>query len=201
MSQYKGDLSGIKPPSESEVVPDFYYTKDYVKGPNIDIGDYTYGRPAIRYKVGDVKLKIGKFCSIAGSVQIFLGGDHRKDYVSTYPFCALKDIWPGAEGECPAIGDDVEIGNDVWIGTQTIILSGTKIEDGAIIGARSVVGGTVPAYSIFAGNTAREVGKRFDDETIKMLLDVKWWDWDIEKIKRNASILSSVDIKKIKDCK
>lgn len=201
MSYYDGDLSTTKPSSESKVVPDFYYTKDHIHGSNIEIGDFTYGRPAIRYKVGDVKLKIGKFCSIAGSVQIFLGGDHHKEYISTYPFPALKDIWPNAGGECPAVGNDIEIGNDVWVGTQSIILSGVKIGDGAIIGARSVVSSDVPPYATFAGNPAREVGKRFDDETIKMLLEIKWWNWDVEKIKRNVAVLTGTDIHKIKDCK
>ncbi len=57
------------------------------------------------------------------------------------------------------------------------ILSGVKIGDGAVIGASSVVTRDVPAYSIVAGNPDRLIRMRFDEETIDMLLRIKWWEW------------------------
>ena len=79
----------------------------------------------------NTKLKIGKFCSIADNVTIFLGGEHRNDWVSTYPFNALLKNYEHIEGH-PKSKGDVIIGNDVWIGSRVVILSGVKIGDGAI---------------------------------------------------------------------
>jgi len=186
--------------SHSSSVPDFYYTKDCFNHPNVEIGDYTYGRPSIRWLIGTEKVTIGKFCSIAGNVQFFISGNHPIDTVSCYPFPALKSEWPGAQGECPLAKGDLTIGNDVWIGTQAVIMSGITIGDGAIIGARAVVAKDVAPYSIVVGNPAKEVRKRFDDETIEMLLDVQWWNWPDEKIRRNIDVITSRDIWKIKDC-
>ena len=93
------------------------------------------------------------------------------------------------------------IGNDVWIGTGAKILSGVTIGDGAVIGAYSVVAKNVSPYTIAVGNPAREIKKRFDESTIQNLMKLKWWDWDIDKIRRNVSALSSVEVEKIFECK
>lgn len=87
------------------------------------------------------------------------------------------------------------IGNDVWIGVNACVLSGVRIGDGAVVGACSVVTRDVPPYAIVAGNPARLVRKRFDDETIEELLKIKWWDWDIERIKENLPLLLSENVK------
>ena len=126
-------------------------------------------------------LEVGAFCSIAGGVQIFLGGEHRLDWVTTYPFNVL---WPAGRqfrGH-PRSKGDVTIGNDVWIGAEAVILSGVTIADGAVVGARSVVTRDVPAYTLVAGNPARTVRKRFDDETIEALRALRWWQWDDTRI-------------------
>ena len=86
------------------------------------------------------------------------------------------------------------IGNDVWIGDRATILSGVRIGDGAVIGAGSVVTKDVEPYSIVAGNPARPKRTRFDEETIKKLLEIKWWDWPVEKINDNVNVICSDNV-------
>lgn len=186
--------------SQAKNVRNFYYTKDYIYGKNIAIGEWTYGRPQVRFKREDTRLIIGKFCSIASGVQIFMGGDHIMENVSTYPFTVLKEFWLNAEGETIKPSQDVVIGNDVWIGTQSTIMPGITIGDGAVIAAHSVVTKNVEPYSIVAGNPARERKKRFDEEVITFLLETKWWDWDIEKIRKYVAVLSQPDIYQLRNC-
>lgn len=86
------------------------------------------------------------------------------------------------------------IGNDVWIGYEAVILSGVTIGDGAIVGARAVVTKDVPPYTIVGGVPARSIRRRFDEETIKKLEALRWWDWDEERIKRSIPAIQSGDI-------
>ena len=188
-------------PSDSRDVLNFHFTKGVIKHPQVSVGDYTYGIPRILWLMPGRKVVIGKFCSIAPGVELLVGGNHRPDYVTTYPFAALPSDWPGAIGETPISKGDIVIGNDVWIGTGAKILSGVTIGDGAVIGAYSVVAKNVAPYAITVGNPAREIKKRFDEPTIQKLLDLKWWNWDIDKIRRNVSALSSVDVNKIFESK
>lgn len=92
---------------------------------------------------------------------------------------------------------DTIVGNDVWFGQNVTVMPGVHIGDGAIIGANSVVASDIPPYAVAVGNPARVVKKRFDDETISKLLDLKWWDWDIEKISDNIEKLISRNILEI----
>jgi len=151
------------------------------------IGTYTYGTPKIIKYEKNAQLKIGKFCSIAENVKIFLGGEHQTNIITTYP---LKTILKNKKEDDFSKGD-VIIGNDVWIGYGATILSGVTIGDGAVIGAKAVVAKSVEPYSIVVGNPAREIKKRFNNKTIKKLLKQKWWDWDIKKIKNNIKYLTS----------
>jgi acetyltransferase-like isoleucine patch superfamily enzyme len=174
------------------------YTRDILKGKYFEIGEYTYGIPNVSPSLGS-RLRIGKFCAIPWDVSIELRGDHRMSHVTTYPFHVFADDWPGArnlrEEDVGAVSKgDVIIGNDVWFGFGVTILSGVKIGDGAAIGAKSVVTKDVAPYSIVAGNPARVIGKRFDDETIRKLLEIRWWDWPIEKINNNVHIICSDNV-------
>jgi acetyltransferase-like isoleucine patch superfamily enzyme len=161
---------------------------------NYDIGDYTYGSPEIiSFWRNDGKLKIGKFCSIATGVKILLGGNHFTEYVSTYPFSRGFPEWEEtSKMDHVKSKGDVIIENDVWIGIDSIILSGSKICNGAVVAAGSIVAGTVHPYSIYGGNPAKMIKKRFSDENIESLLKIQWWNWPIQKIKENSNdILNS----------
>jgi acetyltransferase-like isoleucine patch superfamily enzyme len=172
------------------------YTKDLLCGEKIKIGMYSYGKPIVLYQDSGASLIIGKFCSIADNVTILLGGNHRTDWISTYPFkeifqdnLLLKNI----EGH-PSTNGNVVIGNDVWIGRNVLILSGVEIADGAVIAAGSVVTKNVGAYEIWGGNPAKHIRKRFSEDVIKQLQEIAWWNWELDKIHQNASILCSNNV-------
>ncbi|OQB29173.1 MAG: Streptogramin A acetyltransferase [Bacteroidetes bacterium ADurb.Bin174] len=173
-----------------------FFTKDVYNNLPYIIGDYTYGKPIVLHWGEKANLYIGKFCSIADNVTIFLGGNHRTDWVSTYPFNVLTDFFPEA-GEItghPSTKGDVIIGNDVWIGHGATILSGVKIGDGAVVGAGAVVTKDVLPYEIVAGNPAKHIKMRFNEEQVSKLLDIKWWDWPVDKIKLNVFLLTSSNL-------
>lgn len=157
------------------------------------VGDHTYGTPRLRFKkMGH--LHVGRFCSISNEVQIFLGGNHRTDFVSTYPFASKG--WPASAsaGNVGSSKGDVRIGSDVWIGSGVAILSGVTIGDGAVIGAGALVAKDVPAYSIAGGNPAKVLRLRFDPAQIERLLAVKWWDLPDAALTPLLSHLQSDDV-------
>lgn len=175
------------------------YTKNFLESSIykdfVECGEYTYGQPRILHWGEPAKLIIGKYCSIASEVCIFLGGNHRTDWVTTYPFTALPD-WPAAKDISghPATKGNVVIGNDVWIGFNATILSGVTIGDGAVIGANAVVTKAVSPYSIVAGNPAKLIKYRFDQEKIEKLLKISWWKWEKEKVSSLVPLLLSNNV-------
>ena len=92
---------------------------------------------------------------------------------------------------------DIVVGNDVWIGYEAVILAGVTIGDGAIIGARAVVTKDVPPYTIVGGVPAKPIRKRFNEETIDILLKLKWWDWSKERIAKNIAAIQSGNVKQL----
>jgi len=165
------------------------------KYPYYAVGLASYGFPKI-YPAAGYSLSIGSFCSIAGGVQIFLGSNHRSDWISTYPFPAF---FPEASHnkEYEKSRGDVIIGNDVWLCANCTILSGVTIGHGAVVGAGAVVTKNVEPYAIVAGNPAKTVRFRFDELTRKTLLDIAWWDWPLEEIRTIMNILCSDQIEKL----
>lgn len=177
-----------------------------VKNPNIIVGDFTYfsdvdfeSHVLHHYDfIGD-RLVIGKFCQIASGVTFVMNGaNHQMNAASTFPFYIMG--WrqtPPSFDDLPLKGDTV-IGNDVWIGQNATILPGVHIGDGAIIGLNSVVGSDVEPYTIVAGNPAGVLRKRFDDELIRLLLRLRWWDRPVDEIQRLIPLLTDSDLVAVK---
>jgi chloramphenicol O-acetyltransferase type B len=173
------------------------YTRAALRHCGFEVGDFSYGVPTI-WRWGEAAtLAIGKYCSFADGIEIFLGGNHRTDWVTTYPFSAIAD-WPEAASILghPATKGDVIIGNDVWIGSKATILSGVTVGDGAVVGARCVVARDIPSYGVVVGNPARLIRKRFSDEIIDRLLEVRWWDWDEARVRQFLPLLMQANIAK-----
>lgn len=190
------------------------YLKSVVKGPNIEIGDYTIyndfehdpvdfekNNVLYHYPINGDKLKIGRFCSVACGVKfVFTSANHTLRSLSTYTFPIFFEEWGLDVKNITKAWDNkgnIIIGNDVWIGYGAVILSGVTVGDGAIIGARAVVTKDVPPYTIVGGVPARQIRKRFDEETIKKLLTLQWWNWDYEKIRKNIPAIQSGDIESL----
>ena len=164
------------------------------KFPGQKIGPFSYGEMIVfRYGDSDANLEIGNYCSFAADVKIFLGGEHRTDWVSTYPFNALHPEFSHIEGH-PRSKGDVRIGNDVWLGRGAVVLSGVTIGDGAAIGAYSVVTKDVPDYAIVGGNPAKLLKMRFPPEVIERLRAIQWWNWSPERVKRAVPYLQNSNI-------
>lgn len=172
------------------------HTRYHLVGDRYNIGDYTHGVPVIHAYDENTKLTIGKYCSIAAGTQIVLGGNHHIEWTSTYAFYQEVEHfpkWNDINNNSRHRGD-VIIGNDVWIGRNALILSGAEIGDGAVIGAGAVVAGKVPPYSIAVGNPARVIRQRFAPPICEKLLNIKWWNWDEERINRYLPLICSIEI-------
>jgi len=186
------------------------FLKNVVKNPNITVGDYTYYddfenvenfEKNVKYHfdfIGD-KLIIGKFCMIASDVKFIMNGaNHLTNAISSYPFAIFGKGWEKAmDGKSYPNKGDIHIGNDVWIGYNATIMSGVTVGDGAIIAANSTVVKDVEPYSIVGGNPAIEIKKRFSEDKIAKLLEIRWWDWEIEKITKCVQNLTGNDMDKI----
>ena len=191
-------------PGDTQIV----YLQDVVNGPNIEVGAYTIYNDFVHdprdfeknnvlyhYPVNGDRLKIGKFCSVAcGAKFLFTSGNHSLRSLSTYTFPIFYEQWgldPKNIRDAWDNKGDIVIGNDVWIGYEAVILSGVTVGDGAIIGSRAVVTRDVPPCTIVGGVPARPIRRRFDPQTIARLEELRWWDWEEERIARNLSAIQS----------
>ena len=158
-----------------------------------EIGEFSYGRPKVRFPESGRKLFIGRYCSIADQVEILLGGNHRTDWVTTYPFAAMRGLWPEATAgdDYHASRGDVRIGHDVWLGSGAMIMSGVTIGHGAVIAARAVVTKDVPPFAIVGGNPAKLIRYRFADEIIQALVETAWWDLPRDTVATLIPLLQS----------
>ena len=183
------------------------YVRPTITNPNIVVGDFTYiadsefeSHVTHLYEWNGDKLIIGRFCQIAAGVEFVMNGaNHQMNTVTTFPFYTLEgwSMDPPVPADLPLKGDTV-IGNDVWIGQNAVILPGVHIGDGAIIGANSVVGSDVSHYTVVAGNPAKPLRKRFDEELIALLLEFRWWDKSIEEIDSLIPLLTCGDLENVK---
>lgn len=196
-------------------LPDYknlIFLKNVIQSELIEVGDFTYleepqGPENFEHNnvlyhfdfVGD-KLIIGKFCSIAREVKFIMNGaNHSLSGISTYPFHIFGHDW---EKHIPPDGEhvskgDTQIGNDVWIGYRSVILPGITIGDGAVVGACSLVTADVEPYTIVGGNPAKKIRKRFNEQEIFKLLEIKWWDWNIDIINENLDTIASGDLNQL----
>ncbi|MCZ7447330.1 type B chloramphenicol O-acetyltransferase [Agrobacterium rhizogenes] len=180
-----------------------------VKSPNLVVGKYSYYsgyyhghsfEDCARYLLPDEgadRLVIGSFCSIGSGAALIMAGNqgHRNEWISTFPFFFMPEVPEfenAANGYLPA-GDTV-IGNDVWIGSEAIIMPGITIGDGAVIGTRALVTKDVEPYAIVGGNPAKTIRKRFDDDSVALLLEMKWWDWPAERLKAAMPLMTSGNV-------
>jgi len=192
--------------------PNMVYLKNVIEQKNIFIGDHTYYHD-FRKGIDDYRtliapylfeglsetLTIGKFCQIGqGTVFISNSANHHMNGFSTFPFNAFGKPWSELYNATYPIKKDTFIGNDVWFGHDVTVLPSVHIGDGAIIGTRSVVTKDVAPYSIVAGNPARLIRKRFDEETIQALLKIQWWNFSIEQIEANLKYIVGNDIESLK---
>ncbi|TXN80861.1 CatB-related O-acetyltransferase [Methylobacterium sp. WL8] len=180
--------SGRNPNNETRI-----HLEKLVRAYGFSIGAYSYGLPKVRFAESGRRLTIGRYCSIADKVEILLGGDHRLDWASTYPFAAMRGLWPGADAPADyhASRGDVSIGHDVWLGSGCMILSGVTVGHGAVVAARAVVARDVPPYAVVAGNPARVVRTRFDEATVAALVACAWWDLPHATVARLVPLLQS----------
>ncbi len=169
------------------------FTRDLIEEKNIEIGAYSYGEPRIHRWSEKYRVQIGKFCSIADDVHLLVDGNHRSDWISTYPFGRLLENFP-KNREHPTGKGDIIIGHDVWIARGAVILSGVRIGNGAVIAAGAMVVKNVEDYEIVGGNPAQSLGFRFSKSQIEDLLKIAWWNWPLEKIKDEITLLESQNI-------
>jgi virginiamycin A acetyltransferase len=185
------------------------FLKNIIQNPQISVGDYTYyddPQDVQRFEqnvlylfpfMGD-RLIIGKFCQLASGVRFIMNGaNHAMEGVSTYPFKVFGGAWSQASMKAKSKGDTV-VGHDVWIGNSATLMQGIQVGHGAIIGTQSLVTKDVPPYTIVGGNPAREIRKRFDDETVAFLLQLRWWDWDAATLTQHLEALTCGDIPELK---
>lgn len=194
--------------------PQTVYLKNVITDPSIIVGEYTIYNDFIsdptqfeknnvlyHYPINHEKLIIGKFCSIAcGARFLFTSANHTLASLSTYPFPIFYEEWDLDKAQITSAWDrkgDIVIGNDVWIGYEAVLLSGIHIGDGAIIGSRAVVTHDVPPYTIVGGVPAREIKQRFPQPVIDRLLQLQWWDWPAEQIRRVLPALTRGEIEKL----
>ena len=206
-------------PDSSRIYPrtgdtQIVYLKNVIGNPNIEIGEFTIYNDFVHdprdfqknnvlyhYPINKDRLIIGKFCSIAcGARFLFNSANHTMGSLATYTFPLFYEEW--GHGMRPDMAwdnkGDIVIGNDVWIGYEAVILAGVTIGDGAIIGTRAVVTKDVPPYTIVGGVAARMIRKRFSDEDVKTLQEMKWWDWPVEKISSAIPFIQAGDIDSLK---
>ena len=184
------------------------FLKNFITRSNIIVGDYTFYddedspqnfEKNVKYHydfIGD-KLIIGKFTQIAQDVKFLMNGIfHNHNYLTAYPFAIfdseISQKYPQSL-VFPNKGDTI-VGNDVWIGYNATIMPGVRIGDGSIIGTNALVTKDVPDYAIVGGNPAKIIRMRFDEKTRNRLLEIQWWNWEIEKITANLDKLLSTEI-------
>jgi len=198
---------------DGTVIKQTVHLKEVINHPKIQVGEFSYYHnfeiledyasylAPYLFPLSKDSLIIGKFVQIAHGVRfITSSANHKMSGFSTYPFNTFMMTPQTTSEDITAMFEDAQnrgdtvVGNDVWIGMNAVIMPGVKIGDGAIIGANSVVTKNVEPYTVVGGNPATIIKKRFDEQTIDTLLNIKWWDWSIEKIEKNIDVITGNDL-------
>lgn len=154
-----------------------------------------YSIPIVKHYIHDeTKLLIGNYSCISETAIVMLGGEHAIDWTSTYPFRIQLGLPGAGQDGMPRKTADTRIGSEVWVGQRAFIRSGVKIGDGAVIAANAVVTKDVPPFAIVGGNPGKVIRFRHTEQDREALLDIRWWDWPAEEIRRAAPLLSSPDV-------
>lgn len=192
-SPFKGKIISANITNPNIVAGKYSYYSGYYHGHSFD--------DCARYLFPDRsnvdKLIIGNYCSIGSGASFIMAGNqgHRHDWISSFPFFYMPEVDAFLKSQDGFKGaGDTLVGHDVWIGSEAMIMPGVKIGDGAVIGSRALVTRDVEPYSIIGGNPAKIIRKRFDDERIKLLLEMSWWNWDEEILKDAIPLLCSNNI-------
>jgi acetyltransferase-like isoleucine patch superfamily enzyme len=159
-------------------------------------GKHTYGPEPKMIGSPEIAIgsKIGKFCSIAENLQFIVRGAHMVDWITTYPFSEMWNMDVPLHDLPPH--SPIIIGNDVWVAANVKIKQGVTIGDGAVLATECFVTKDVPPYAVVGGNPAKIIKYRFTEDQIKELLEIRWWDWEDEKIKKFVPLFLSKDTNK-----
>ena len=198
---------------DGTVIKQTVHLKEVINHPKIQVGEFSYYHnfeiledyasylAPYLFPLSKDSLIIGKFVQIAHGVRfITSSANHKMSGFSTYPFNTFMMTPQTTSEDITAMFEDAQnrgdtvVGNDVWIGMNAVIMPGVKIGDGAIIGANSVVTKNVEPYTVVGGNPATIIKKRFDEQTIDTLLNIKWWNWPIGKIEKNIDVIIGNDL-------
>lgn len=188
----------IKIPHKATQTPKIYKMGEHEL---VTIGPHTYANNGLNvdWWGGEMRLRIGNYCSIADSATFFLSHGHHTDWITSYPFARGDDYWLAGRKFPDGVvtKGDLVVGSDVWVGNGARVLSGVHVGHGAVIATGAIVTADVPPYAFVAGNPARIVNYRFGPEVIAVLQRVAWWHWPEERIRQHLDILLSADVAKL----
>lgn len=202
---------------DGTVIREVVHLSQVIDHPRIEVGahsyyhdfelreDYAATIAPYLFPFSSETLVIGKFVQIAHGVRfITSSANHRMDGFSTYPFWNFMMTPQTSNDEIKSVletmsdkGDTV-IGNDVWLGMDAMVMPGVTIGDGAIVSARAVVVKDVAPYTIAGGNPARALKQRFPQPVIEALMEIRWWDWPLDKIEANLDVIQGADLATLK---
>ena len=202
---------------DGTVIREVVHLNQVIDHPRIEVGahsyyhdfqlrdDYAATIAPYLFAFSRERLAIGKFVQIAHGVRfITSSANHRMVGFSTYPFWNFMMTPQTSNDEIKSVLDtlsdkgDTVIGNDVWLGMDAMVMPGVTIGDGAIVSARAVVVKDVAPYTIAGGNPARALKQRFPQPVIEALMEIRWWDWPLDKIEANLDVIQGANLATLK---